>query len=80
MTARPTAATVALALAIACQPEPVDDLLLVPAVVAETSAPLSHDNEIALTHDTTACVVDSFELQVGCELHHHDPRSYSVVQ
>ena len=35
-------------------------------MVAETSAPLSHDNQIALTHDTTACVIDSFELQVRC--------------
>ena len=59
-------ATVALASMIACQPEPVDDLLFLPALVAETSAPLSHNNEIALTDDTTACVIESFELQVHC--------------
>ena len=61
-----SAATAALAVAIACQPEPVDDLLFVPAVVAETSAPLSHNNAIALTDEATACVIDSFEMRIHC--------------
>ena len=53
-------------MAIACQPEPVDDLLLVPALGAATSAPLSHNNAIALTDEATACVIDSFEMRIHC--------------
>ena len=59
-------AAVALAAATACHSEPVDEPLLPLAPVATAPAPLSHNRAIALTDDNTACVINSFELQIHC--------------
>ena len=67
-TVRPLALTALLALTAACdQSDTTADPIFTPEVITSTTLPPSENDQVALLADgRTACVIDSYEVQVRC--------------
>ena len=64
---RKLAVAAAMVVAMSACREPEEQALIVPlAPFASVSVPLSRNNQVVLTDEATACVVDSYEVRVFC--------------